>query len=80
MKIYKSQKDNHNLLFGNNYGPYFGNGCLGILNDNNRLYSYIDTDPFKVPKNSLGYNEITEEPGSSANAYKDYEVFAISPL
>jgi len=79
MKIYKRQNDNSNLRFNSSYGPLFGNGCLGIDNSNN-LYSYVDTDPFNVPKNSQGQHAITEDPANTGNAYKDYEVFAISAL
>ena len=50
-KIYKRLNDNHNLLFYQDNGPWFGGANLGIRNDN-KLYSYCNLDPFQVPKNA----------------------------
>jgi hypothetical protein len=59
-KIYKRLNDNKNLLFQSDWGICYGNGpSLGIRNG--KLYSCCDNDPFKVPKNSQGMHEITEE-------------------
>lgn len=59
-KIYKRLNDNNNLLFNSGYGIWFGAGAnLGIMIG--KLYSDCDRDPFKVPKNSQGMHEITEE-------------------
>ena len=53
--------DNYNLYFEQDHGPIFGDGGnLGIYMDN-RLFSYCNNDPFKVPKNAYGVHEITEE-------------------
>jgi hypothetical protein len=42
------------------------------------LDSYCNRDPFRVPLNSDGFNEITEEADGSYKL-KDCEVFAIIP-
>jgi hypothetical protein len=77
-KIYKRLNDNDNLLFNSGYGIWFGSGAnLGITSDG-KLFSYCDSDPFKVPKNSQGMHEITEEAHCSCIEFNDYEVFAIS--
>ena len=77
-KIYKRLNDNHNLHFNSSYGIWYGDGAnLGIFL-NGKLYSYCDSDPFKVPKNSQGMHEITEEADFSSVEFNDYEVFAIS--
>ena len=59
-KIYKRLNDNSNLYFKSNFSIWYGTGAnLGI--DNGKLWSYCNSDPFKVPKNSQGMHEITEE-------------------
>ncbi len=77
-KIYKRLNDNHNLYFTSDWGICYGGGPnLGIYS-NGKLWGYCDSDPFKVPKNSQGMHEITEEAHGSYVEFNDYEVFAIS--
>jgi hypothetical protein len=60
-KIYKRLNDNSNLYFTTGHGICFGSGAtLGIRSDG-KLYFSCNNDPFKVPKNDQGINEITEE-------------------
>jgi hypothetical protein len=74
-KIYKRLNGNNNLLFSKERSIWFGGGAnLGI--EDGKLWSFCDSDPFKVPKNSQGMHEITEE--ASGVEFIDYEVFAIS--
>ena len=77
-KIYKRLNDNHNLYFNSGFGIWFGAGANLGVHYNGKLYSNCDNDPFKVPKNSQGMNEITEEANGSNVEFNDYEVFAIS--
>ncbi len=79
MKVYKRLNDKENLYFGDNWCISYGASSLSIDNKN-KLNSYINHDPFKVPKNSEGMHEITEELPDSKTDFKDYEVFAISTL
>ena len=51
-KIYNRLNDNGNLHFSTSYGPFFGNGCLNT--DAKQVRGYVDTDPFKIPKNGSG--------------------------
>ena len=44
-KLYKPLNDNENLYFNQSFGPYFGGDVLGI-NNNNKLNSYCNPDPF----------------------------------
>ncbi len=64
-----------NVFFYGSYGPY--SGGVGIDNSN-RLYTYGNSDPFKIPVNAQGLSEISEEKPGSEVDFKDYEVFAIS--
>ena len=75
-KIYKRLNDNHNICFDSD-GIWYGNTNLSI-NQSGKLLSCCDNNPFKVPKNSQGMHEITEEAHGSSVEFNDYEVFAIS--
>ncbi len=48
MKVYKRLNDTYNLFFGDSYSLNYGSSSLAIYN-NNKIYSIINTDPFKVP-------------------------------
>ena len=48
-KIYKRLNDNYNLYFNQSYGPLFGSFGINI---SNKLNSYCNRDPFKVPLNA----------------------------
>ena len=73
-KVYHRLNDNNNLYFNSGFGPFFGYHCLGIYS-NNKLYSHVNNDPFKIPVNSSGTHEITEEAVDGGHDCKDYEVF-----
>ncbi len=63
MKIYKRQNDVCNLYLNNSYGPNFRGGVE--INNTRQLKTKIDVDPFKIPANSSGLHEITEESNDS---------------
>ena len=71
-KVYHRLNDTYNLYFSSDVGPFFG--YFGI-NSNNNFVSYVNCDPFKIPVNSSGTHEITEEAENGNYEYKDYEVF-----
>jgi hypothetical protein len=75
-KIYKRFNDSNNLYFNSTPGIWFGYGANLGIHYNGKLCSLCDNDPFKVPKNSQGMHEITEE--ASKVEFNDYEVFEIS--
>jgi hypothetical protein len=57
-KIYNRLNDNCNVHFGTSRSALFGNHIICITNK--QLMGYVDTDPFKIPKNGSGESELVE--------------------
>ena len=51
---------------------------MNINIKDNKLCGYSNSDPFKIPKNSEGEQELIEQPDGTGIDMKDYEVFAVS--
>ena len=50
-KIYNRLNDNNNVFFGTGYSPVIGDAfCIS----NKQVRGYVDSDPFKIPKNGSG--------------------------
>lgn len=54
----------------------YGGHSLDI--DGKQVRSFVDCDPFKIPKNDSGESELVEQPTGQYVDMKDYEVFAVT--
>jgi hypothetical protein len=57
-KVYQRLNDRLNVYFSTGYS--FNVGGEAICIDNNKLYGSSNNDPFKIPKNSAGEQELVE--------------------
>ena len=57
-KVYPRLNGEKNLYFNAGFGPRFGYDCLDI--NGNQLRGDANYDPFKIPKNASGEQELVE--------------------
>ena len=65
-----------NLYFSTSWSFRIGGNAIEI--GNNKLNGSADCDPFKVPKNGAGEQELVEQPNETFVDLKDYEVFGVT--
>jgi hypothetical protein len=57
-KVYHRLNDSDNVYFNTGHSFVVGNSAINI--DDNKLYGAANRDPFKIPKNSAGDQELVE--------------------